>query len=126
MMTKEEYKKTLIRIWDTARIDDKGTNGCSGIECKRCPVASLCGNSTEIAYELIEFVEKWAKEHPIETNGSRFLKNYPKAVLYGSNNNGDGFIFVRLDVSKPFEIPENCIKIPRIWWESEVADAGCD
>lgn len=49
MITKEEYKKTLIR--------------------------------------------KWAKEHTIETNGSRFLKNYPEAEVYDYNY---GFVYVKL------------------------------
>lgn len=117
MMTKEEYKKTFIRMWDSVREDDyKGKNDCSGVECNECPITSMCVDYMENinnAYNIIEFVEKWAKEHPIETNGSRFLKNYPNAEIY---NYDDEFIFVRLDSA------ENHIKIPRTWWESEVDD----
>lgn len=115
MISKEEYKKTLIRMWDSVREGyTKGEYNCNGVECERCPMDSVCGSGVvnmKNAHELIEFAEKWAKEHPIETNGSRFLKNYPKAEIY---NYDDEFIFIRLDRA------ENHIKMPRTWWESEV------
>lgn len=123
MITKEEYKKTLIRMWDSVRKMDKGTDSCSCVGCEECPVNPVCDNHTVSpvnlmnAYEIIESVEKWAKEHPIETNGSRFLKNYPKADVYGCDGE---FIFIRLDRA------ENHTKIPRVWWESEVDDANCN
>lgn len=129
MMTKEEYKKTLIRMWDSVREDDyKGKNDCSGVECNECPITSMCVDYMENinnAYNIIEFVEKWAKEHPIETNGSRFLKNYPKANLCGYEDGGD-ILHIRLDSSKHANVDNNMIKIPMKWWESEVDDADCD
>ena len=65
------------------------------------------------AYDLIELVEKWAKEHPIdETNGSRFLKNYPKAWVYDVDNES-GLIYINVG-----EV--NCIPFSKTWWESEV------
>ena len=117
MISKEEYKKTLIRMWDGVREGyTKGEYNCDGVKCEKCPIESMCGSGVNMrnAYEIIEFVEKWAKEHPIETNGSRFLKNYPKAEIY---NYDDEFTFIRLDRA------ENHIKIPRTWWESEVDNA---
>jgi len=121
LISKEEYKKTLIRILDSVREEGyaKGEYNCDGVKCEKCPIESMCGSGVNMrnVHEAIEFVEQWAKEHPIETNGSRFLKNYPKAEIY---NYDDEFIFVRLDRA------ENHIKIPRTWWESEVDDANCD
>lgn len=32
--------------------------------------------------EIVDAVEKWAKEHPIKTRQSEFLKNYPYAPFY--------------------------------------------
>ena len=123
MMTKEEYKKTLIRMWDSAREEDtKGEYNCNSVECEKCPIESMCGSGVvnmRNAHEIIEFVEKWAKEHPIETNGSRFLKNYPKAWVFDMDMDDD-IIFVRLDTH------DNCIPFPKTWWESEVDDASCD
>lgn len=124
MMTKEEYKKTLIRMWDSAREGyTKGEYNCNDVECEKCPIESMCGSGVvnmRNAHEIIEFVERWAKEHPIETNGSRFLKNYPKAEVYDCNY-VEGFVYVRLDE----DANENGI-FPVSWWESEVKDADCD
>ena len=124
MMTKEEYKKTLIRMWDSAREGyTKGEYNCNSVECEKCPIESMCGSGTvnmRNAHEIIEFVEKWAKEHPIETNGSRFLENYSEADIYGRD---DEFIYIKLPFSHGVE---DCAKIPIAWWESEVDDADCD
>ena len=128
MMTKEEYKKTLIRMWDSVREGyTKGKYNCDSVKCEKCPIESMCGSGVNMrnVYEIIEFVEKWAKEHPIETNGSRFLKNYPKAVVYKCDSNDDGFVYLGLDCTKPFN-DENGTKFPIKWWESEVDDANCD
>ena len=122
MISKEEYKKTLIRMWDSVREDNyKGKNDCSGVECNECPITSMCVDYMENinnAYNIIEFVEKWAKEHPIETNGSRFLKNYPKVWVFDVDNES-GLVYINLG-----EV--NCIPFPKTWWESEVDDADCD
>ena len=118
MMTKEEYKKTLIRMWDSAREGyTKGEYNCNSVECEKCPIESMCGSGTvnmRNAHEIIEYVEKWAKEHPIETNGSRFLKNYPKARVFDVDNES-GLVYINLG-----EV--NCIPFPITWWESEVDD----
>ena len=118
MISKEEYKKTLVRMWDSARIGKyKGANSCSNVNCKKCPVTFLCGNHMDNminAYEIIEFAEQWAKEHPLETNGTRFLKNYPKAWVFDVDNES-GLVYINLG-----EV--NCIPFPKTWWEREVDD----
>ena len=120
MISKEEYKKTLIRMWDGVRGDDfKGADTCHGVNCAGCPMKSICVARVENVYELIEFVEKWGKEHPIETNGSRFLKNYPKAWVLDVDEE-NGFVYVNLFNGG------DCIIFPKTWWESEVDDASCD
>lgn len=127
MISKEEYQKTLVRMWDSIRDDEhKGELSCLGLRCGNCPLSYVgCGAIKHYA-DVVEFVEKWAKEHPIETNGSRFLKNYPKAVVYGCNYD-DGFIYIRLDTSNPiFHGVEDCAKISIEWWESGVDDASCN
>lgn len=124
MMTKEEYKKTYIRMMDSVRATHKGRANCEGVGYSICPLTSVCrcrqGMLTSNAFECIELVEKWGKEHPIETNGSRFLKNYPKAVVYKCDSNDDGFVYLGLDCSKPFVVDKNSTKFPIRWWESEV------
>jgi hypothetical protein len=116
MISKEEYKKTLVRMWDSVRDECKGASGCDGVNCNVCPINSMCGDYIKIvnnAYDIIELVEKWAKEHPIETNGARFLENYPEADVYGCD---DRFIYIKFPFSHGVE---DCAKIPKTWWESE-------
>lgn len=120
MISKEEYKKTLIRMWDSVRGDSfKGADTCHGVNCAGCPMKSICVARVENVYELIEFVEEWAKEHPIETNGSRFLKNYPRAEIYDYDNGVDGRAYIRLNRNGLLD-DDNCISFPKSWWESEV------
>ncbi len=67
MITKEEYKRELIRMWDSVRGDNlkKGEKDCNGIKCEDCQFDSipLCNKGIS-AFEMIEAVEKWSKEHP--------------------------------------------------------------
>ena len=66
MMDKEEYKREIIRMFDSLRDDRlKEDDDCSGVQCcEECALYGIdCGNSTK-AFEMIEAVEKWSKEHP--------------------------------------------------------------
>lgn len=75
MLSKEEYKRNLVRLWDSLRGDDKGDESCTGIRCIDCPFdGKTCniGAPNFRAYEALEIVEKWAKEHPIVTNAEKF------------------------------------------------------
>ena len=66
MMNKETYKREIVRMWDSLRSEHKGEERCEGVLCEDCPLHYLsCGGSKSInAYEMIETVEKWSKEHP--------------------------------------------------------------
>ena len=73
MITKEEYQKTLIRMWDSVRQDnyEKGKLNCYGVQCEKCPMHPVCssgGSKFANVHDAIEFVEKWGKEHPVKTN----------------------------------------------------------
>lgn len=75
-MTKEEYKRNLIRMFDSIRDEFKGEENCAGVGCGyNCPFfMKVCGIGQVKfhVYEAIEVVEKWAKEHPIVTNAMKF------------------------------------------------------
>lgn len=73
MLTKAEYKRECIRIWDSLRELNKGRSDCAGVDCTKCPFSELC-NKPKIcnAFELIEIVEKWSKEHPVITMADKF------------------------------------------------------
>lgn len=75
-MTREEYKRNLIRMFDSIRNEYKGDENCAGVDCgDNCPFyMKVCciGQVKFHAYEAIEIVEQWAKEHPIVTNAEKF------------------------------------------------------
>jgi len=74
MMTKEEYNRETVRMWDSVRTNSKGEHTCSGVQCEDCPLyyVSLCHSYGSInAYDVyekaikcIDYVERWSKEHP--------------------------------------------------------------
>jgi len=74
-MTREEYEKNVIRMFDSIRSDHKGEKACRGVNCRDCPYNEKFCNTGEKGfrvYEAIEIVENWANEHPIVTNADKF------------------------------------------------------
>ena len=49
-------------------------------DCDKCPAKEVigCANITKIS-QMVPIVEKWAKEHPVKTRQSEFLKMFPNA-----------------------------------------------
>lgn len=72
MLNKEEFKKELIRVWDSVRSSEsKGCTHCFDVDCNICPIKESCRNDYNViwnAYSIVEAVEKWSEEHPIKTN----------------------------------------------------------
>ena len=65
MMTKEEYKKEIVRMWDSIRDDEyKIYNACNGVSCSKCPLHGIGCSEPLSSYEIVEIVKKWSKEHP--------------------------------------------------------------
>ena len=52
------------------------------MNCDDCPAGNYegCGSLNEIP-NLVPIVEKWAKEHPVKTRQSEFLKMFPNARI---------------------------------------------
>ena len=75
-MTKEEYKKNLIRYFDSVREgkDYMGTALCCGVACTTCIFAYPCVHmsSPENALDYVELLEQWKKERPVITNKEKF------------------------------------------------------
>ena len=44
---------------------------------------AICFKLEEIDTEIVEQVEQWAKEHPVKTRQSEFLKQWPDAEIGG-------------------------------------------
>lgn len=92
MMTKEEYKRELIRMWDSVRDDKyKGKIKCAGVKCdKSCALYNDDISRSRCylinAFEAIEAVEKWSNEHPQKHKISQLeydiLKTYSDDYFY--------------------------------------------
>ena len=52
------------------------------VNCDDCPAGNYgrCASLNEIP-NLVPIVEKWAKEHPVKTRQSEFLKQWPDAEI---------------------------------------------
>ena len=66
-------------------------------DCGTCPIGIVCDDyfvnhnySQEKASGMVSTVEQWAKEHPVKTRQSEFLKQWPDARI----NKVDGLPFV--------------------------------
>lgn len=69
-----EYVKTRYRL---CRSKDS---------CSECPLQDKenCGcimDTIEYVEKAVQIVEQWAKEHPVKTRQSEFLKLFPKATV---------------------------------------------
>lgn len=80
LMNEEEYKRTLIRMWDNLREENKGDFNCEGVECTECPFNGYCniyiGRYICNVFAIQKVVEEWGKAHPIETNREHFKKAF--------------------------------------------------
>lgn len=86
MMTKEEYKSEIVRMWDSLRDEHKGEYSCYGVDCEFCPLGRRCDRI--FSFEMIEVVEKWSKEHPpkkyqVSRLEYDILKIYVEREFYG-------------------------------------------
>lgn len=71
MIDKETFKRDYIRMMDSVRgVTYKGKPNCKGVYCGNCPIDGLC--QAQMAFDIIEEVEQWAKEHPIVTYAGKF------------------------------------------------------
>ena len=73
-----EYLKALGRL-------------CNNYSCgDNCPLIDSCDDESDDGYvRKVQIVEQWAKEHPVKTRQSEFLKQYPDAEI-----GGDGLLFI--------------------------------
>ena len=97
-------------------------NSCKLYHVKRegCCVAPD-HETIEACEEAIAIVEQWAKEHPIKTRQSEFLKHYP-----GARITIDGFLHAcPMDVSSDTGIncsAQTCTECRKAFWLAEVED----
>ena len=56
---------------------------CNNYLCgDNCPLIDICDDESDDSYvRKVQIVEKWAKEHPVKTRQSEFLKQWPDAEI---------------------------------------------
>ena len=71
---------------------------CKNKDCKECPVyknntccmVGFDDDSIKSVEETVSKVEQWAKDHPVKTRQSEFLKMFPNAPI----NRSDGILCI--------------------------------
>ena len=105
----------------------------SGEMCEKCPLynnfsemGSVCDVllhiSDEKASRVKSIVEQWAKDHPIKTRQSEFLKMFPDA-----NIPCDVIDIIPCNIEKEMRKccgDRNCDECKRTYWLTEVTDNG--
>ena len=93
------------------------------VNCGDCPAGNYerCASLDEIP-NLVPIVEKWAKEHPVKTRQSEFLKIFPHPAL-----DSDGVIAIQpceviVDACKDSNDNKrtNCWACRRDFWLKEI------
>ena len=56
---------------------------CNNYVCgDNCPLIDSCDDESDDGYvRKVQIVEQWAKEHPVKTRQSEFLKQWPDAEI---------------------------------------------
>lgn len=114
-----EYTKTLRRLCE------------SQANCPECPLHENCeednygycnGNASEYVEKSVHIVEQWAKDNPIKTRQSEFLRMFPKAEIK------DDYLWMCPKyINYDYNPEENCHEIScsdckRKFWLTEVTD----
>ena len=118
-----EYLKTFHKLC-------KSQDSCSGF-ISGCPLLNeedgyCIADISERAKEAVQIVEQWAKEHPIKTRQSEFLRMFPNAQIH------DDIIWMCPKcIGCDYKPEENCNEIyccdcKRKFWLTEVTDNGND
>lgn len=99
---------------------------CKNLRCKECPVykEGICtvgfdDYSVKSIEETVSKVEQWAKDHPVKTRQSEFLKMFPNAVT------DDGVLCIGpCEVEKGIVCVngKTCDDCCRKYWLAEVTD----
>ena len=104
-------------------------------DCKDCPlIGHACDVNTatimscyniESVQKMVQIVEQWAKEHPVKTRQSEFLKLFPNATI----DEDDGILCIKpctIEGSIGCTNGKGCDGCRRKYWLTEVTDNGND
>lgn len=111
-----EFFKTVNRI-----CKNKDCNECPVYKNNTCCMIGFDDDSTKSIEETVSKVEQWAKDHPVKTRKSEFLKLFPNAVI----DEDDGILCIRpclIDESIGCTNEKGCDGCRRKYWLTEVND----
>ena len=109
-----EYLKALGRL-------------CNNYLCgDNCPLINSCHDASDDGYvRKVQIVEQWAKEHPVKTRQSEFLKLFPEASVLG-----DGYLNIcpaqlssecrDKETGGCYDPGMDCVKCKRDFWLKEI------
>lgn len=115
-----EFFKTANRL-----CKDQGCRECPACKegiCMVMRMVRLEENSVKSIEETISKVEQWAKDHPVKTRQSEFLKRFPNAKTMG-----DVITICPNDIDSTYRNMEYCDhsfceECCKKYWNEEVAD----
>ena len=116
-----EFFKTMNRLCRT-----QGCEECPVFKeglCMVMRIGSFGGDSDKSIEETISKVEQWAKDHPVKTRKSEFLKKFPNARIVNIERS---FCVAHFDSTKECKgtnlSEEKCIACRNRFWNEEVTD----
>ena len=120
-----EYEKARIRMCRTTILEKGGCEACEMYDVvrQRCRApASVCMKEDEDYYKKnVSIVEQWAKDHPVETRKSEFLKMLPNAQMVNIESTFCVAYFDSTKVCKESNpSDEKCIACRYRFWNEEV------
>ncbi len=100
---------------------------CTTSYCGACNIVDYCKTKTKDgrdAEKIIREIEQWAKDHPVKTRQSEFLKMFPNTQM---NVEGDVIWMCPKYIDESYRPKENCQDIrcsncKREYWLEEVSE----
>ena len=102
---------------------------CEATKCASCKLYHVQGGcciapekeKIDAFKEAIAIVEQWAKEHPVKTRQSEFLKHYPDALIlaHGCLNACPMDVFSDADINCN---AQPCFECKKAFWSAEVEE----
>ncbi len=99
---------------------------CTTSYCGACKIVDYCKTKTKDgrdAEKIVREIEQWAKDHPVKTRQSEFLKMFPNAQMVSIERI---FCVAYFDSTKKCKeiLPsdEQCIACRYKFWNEEVTD----
>lgn len=119
-----EYLKTLRRLCES----QSGCAGCVLLDEDDSCFATV--NRDGYVEKAVTAVEQWAKDHPVKTRQSEFLKMFPNAKFPNAKTDGGVIIFCprgflpKGEAEAYCEKHDECIECCKDYWLAEVTDNG--